>query len=129
MALAAQIAAPRASKSWKRQRGARSAPARVGATVENPGTNLQNSSERNPKRSYSRSIPRTQESGETAILHTVFRIRRPCQPPRLNQNESASVAPATAAPSRPQGESLPSAASAPATTITGTAGIGSPEIG
>src|SRR5258708_14281867 len=69
---------------------------------------------------------RTQESGETAILQTVLSTRRPCQRPRLYQSESARVAAATAAPSSAQGDSLPSAASAPATTIAGTAGTGRP---
>src|SRR5579864_598530 len=69
---------------------------------------------------------RTQESGDTAILHTVFSTRRPCQRPSVNHRESAIVAAAVAAPSNAQGDSLPSADSAPATTITGMAGIGSP---
>src|SRR5436305_14677925 len=69
---------------------------------------------------------RTQESGETAILHTVFSTRRPCQRPRLNHSESARVAARIATPRSHHGESLPSAASAPATTIAGTAGTGRP---
>ena len=49
---------------------------------------------------------RTQESGETAILQTVFSTRRPCQRPRVNQSESARVAAATAAPSSAPGRQL-----------------------
>src|ERR1700730_18452276 len=69
---------------------------------------------------------RTQESGETAILHTVRSTRRPCQRPMVNQIESASTVAATAAPTTLQGESLPAAASARAAIITGTAGTGRP---
>ena len=53
----------------------RLAPASGGATVEKPGTNFAKSSDFIPHRSKRASVSRTQESGESEILHSVRRMR------------------------------------------------------
>src|SRR5262245_10884888 len=74
---AAHTSAPAPSK--KRNAGIRApiAPARGGATVEEPGTNLATTSEGRPYFSKIEVVCRTQESGESETRQIVFRTRNP----------------------------------------------------
>ena len=60
-----------------------------GATVEKPGMNLATSSDGIPQRSKTDSVWRTQESGESEIRQSVFRIRLPWARPSAYQTQSA----------------------------------------
>ncbi len=88
--------------------------------------NFATSSEGIPHRSKTDSVWRTQESGESEIRHSSFRIRLPWDLPSRYQRESAIRDAPTATTRTLHADRFPSIASAPATTSTGMAGIGAP---
>ncbi len=88
--------------------------------------NLATRSEGIPQRSKTDSVWRTQESGESEILHRVLRMRLPWDRPSRNQRESAISDAPTATTSTFHADRFPSIDSAPATISTGIAGIGAP---
>src|SRR5882724_11179896 len=87
--------------------------------------NLAKRSERMPERSKSSSVWRTQESGESETLHTVFRIFPPRVRPRRNQPRSAARAAKVASRKRPRAARRPWVRAAAAIRV-GRAGMGRP---
>ena len=88
--------------------------------------NLATSSEGIPHRSKTDSVCRTQESGESEIRQSVFRILWPFARPSPNHSRSAITEAATATRITFHAARSRSTASAPATIRTGIAGIGAP---
>ena len=88
--------------------------------------NLATSSDGMPHRSKTDSVWRTQESGESEIRQSVFRIRLPWARPSAYQTPSAISDAPTATRSTFHAARSRSTESAPATIRTGIAGIGAP---
>src|SRR6185437_2149669 len=126
IAAPAQSAALAADASANAPAGIFNAPAIGGATVEKPGTNFDTTTEKKPQRSKMPSVWRTQVSGESETRHrkrsTGYPYRRPAQNQSMSATSDAAIATANAL-----GKSICAAlASAPASIIVGTAGMGNP---
>ena len=121
-----QRSAPRPSKGTNRPNGIRVTPARGGATVLRPGMNLATSRAELPRRENRFSVCRTHKSGSRESQQSRCRIPMLRRRPSAYQLPSLAMVARTAMPRIRARFIRPVAASAPAASSNGTAGMASP---